>query len=55
MEHPTVIQPGRYAQWRPDKMGKTTLFHLMTGFHRPTAGEVRFGGRSLAGLRPHQV
>lgn len=26
MEHPTVIQPARHAQWRPDKMGKTTLF-----------------------------
>ena len=26
MDHPTVIQPGRYAQWRPDKMGKATLF-----------------------------
>jgi branched-chain amino acid transport system ATP-binding protein len=39
----------------PNGAGKTTLFHLMTGFHRPTAGEVRFGGRSLAGLRPHQV
>ena len=26
MEHPTVIQPNRYAQWRPEKMGKATLF-----------------------------
>ena len=26
MDHPTVIQPARHAQWRPDKMGKTTLF-----------------------------
>ena len=26
MDHPTVIQPARYAQWRPDKMGKATLF-----------------------------
>jgi quercetin dioxygenase-like cupin family protein len=26
MDHPTVIQPGRHAQWRPDKMGKATLF-----------------------------
>ena len=36
----------------PNGAGKTTLFHLMTGFHRPTAGEVRFDGRSIAGLRP---
>jgi len=26
MDHPAVIQPGRHAQWRPDKMGKATLF-----------------------------
>ena len=39
----------------PNGAGKTTLFHLMTGFHRPTAGDVRFDGRSIAGLRPHQV
>ena len=39
----------------PNGAGKTTLFHLMTGFHRPTAGDVRFDGRSITGLRPHQV
>jgi branched-chain amino acid transport system ATP-binding protein len=39
----------------PNGAGKTTLFHLVTGFHRPTAGEVRFAGRSITGLRPHQV
>jgi branched-chain amino acid transport system ATP-binding protein len=39
----------------PNGAGKTTLFHLMTGFHRPTAGDVRFDGRSVAGLRPHQI
>jgi branched-chain amino acid transport system ATP-binding protein len=39
----------------PNGAGKTTLFHLITGFHRPTAGEVRFGGRPLTGLRPHAV
>jgi len=39
----------------PNGAGKTTLFHLITGFHRPTAGEIRFAGRSIAGLRPHAV
>jgi branched-chain amino acid transport system ATP-binding protein len=39
----------------PNGAGKTTLFHLVTGFHRPSAGEVRFEGRSIAGLRPHAV
>jgi branched-chain amino acid transport system ATP-binding protein len=39
----------------PNGAGKTTLFHLVTGFLRPSAGEVRFDGRSITGLRPHQV
>ncbi|HSE96275.1 MAG TPA: ABC transporter ATP-binding protein [Methylomirabilota bacterium] len=39
----------------PNGAGKTTLFHLVTGFLRPTAGEVRFDGRPITGLRPHQV
>lgn len=26
MEHPTVIRPAEHARWRPDKMGKGTLF-----------------------------
>ena len=26
MEHPSIIRPGDHAEWRPDKMGKATLF-----------------------------
>jgi len=26
MEHPSVIQPAAHAEWRVDKMGKSTLF-----------------------------
>lgn len=26
MEHPSVIRPADHAEWRDDKMGKTTLF-----------------------------
>lgn len=26
MEHPTVIRPAEHAEWRADKMGKSTLF-----------------------------
>ena len=26
MKHPDVIRPGDHAVWRPDKMGKSTLF-----------------------------
>ena len=27
MDYPAVIRPADHAEWRPDKMGKTTLFH----------------------------
>jgi branched-chain amino acid transport system ATP-binding protein len=39
----------------PNGAGKTTVFNLVTGFIRPTAGEIRFEGRSVVGLRPHAV
>ena len=26
MKHPGVIKPREHAEWRPDKMGKSTLF-----------------------------
>jgi branched-chain amino acid transport system ATP-binding protein len=35
--------------------GKTTAFNVITGFQRPTKGIVRFCGRPLNGLKPHQV
>ena len=39
----------------PNGAGKTTVFNLVTGFVRPSSGEVLLEGRSLAGLRPHAV
>lgn len=39
----------------PNGAGKTTIFNLISGFYRPTEGEVRFKDKIIAGLRPHQV
>ncbi len=39
----------------PNGAGKTTVFNLLSGFYRPSEGEIRFLGRSISGLRPHQV
>ena len=35
----------------PNGAGKTTLFNVITGVHRPSAGEVSFEGRRLGGQR----
>jgi branched-chain amino acid transport system ATP-binding protein len=39
----------------PNGAGKTTLFNCVTGLDRPTMGEVKFLGKSLAGRRPDQI
>ncbi len=39
----------------PNGAGKTTLFNLISGFMRPSEGDVRFEGRSLKGTAPHGI
>ena len=39
----------------PNGAGKTTLLNAITGVYRVDTGEVFFNGRSLSGLKPHQV
>ncbi len=39
----------------PNGAGKTTAFNVVTGFMRPTKGEVRYKGTVLNNLKPHQV
>ncbi len=50
------IQPGELVGLiGPNGAGKTTVFNLITGMIQPTAGEIRFEGHNLVGLRPHRI
>jgi branched-chain amino acid transport system ATP-binding protein len=39
----------------PNGAGKTTIFNMAAGVYAPDAGEIRFAGRRIEGLRPDQI
>lgn len=39
----------------PNGAGKSVLFSTVSGFYRPTKGDVRFAGESIVGKRPHRI
>lgn len=39
----------------PNGAGKTTLFNLIAGMLAPTAGEIRFQGKAIQGMRPFRI
>ncbi len=39
----------------PNGAGKTTLFNMIAGVYAPDAGEIRFAGQRIQGLRPDEI
>jgi branched-chain amino acid transport system ATP-binding protein len=39
----------------PNGAGKTTVFNAITGVYRPSEGDIRFAGESIAGQRPNKI
>lgn len=50
-----VEQGERHAVIGPNGAGKTSLFHLITGRLRPSAGSVHFRDANITGLAPHRI
>lgn len=39
----------------PNGAGKTTCLNLITGFYKPTAGRVSYGGKDITGWAPYAI
>ncbi|MBX3357045.1 MAG: ABC transporter ATP-binding protein [Phycisphaeraceae bacterium] len=44
-----------YGLIGPNGAGKTTCFNLLTGVYQPDSGAISLDGKSLLGLKPHQI
>ena len=39
----------------PNGSGKTTIFNLISNYHRPTSGTIHFRGRNITGLKTYKI
>ncbi|MCL2658581.1 MAG: ABC transporter ATP-binding protein [Betaproteobacteria bacterium] len=50
-----VPEGGVFGLIGPNGAGKTTVFNLTTGLLPTSGGTIRFQGRDIAGMKPHQI
>ncbi len=50
-----IPSDGLFGLIGPNGAGKTTVFNMITGFYRPTEGDITFDGRSILGLKPFEI
>ena len=55
VEHVEIPRGAITALIGPNGAGKTTFFNLLTGFDAPDTGTMEFNGKSLSGMRSHQI
>jgi branched-chain amino acid transport system ATP-binding protein len=51
----SVEQGERHALIGPNGAGKSTLFNLISGYMKPTIGEIRLRDQVISGLPPYQI
>lgn len=39
----------------PNGAGKTSIFNCLSGFYRPSSGQINFNGHSILRLKPHKI
>ena len=50
------VEPGEILSLiGPNGAGKTTVLNLITGLYAPDTGDIRFDGKSIAGVEMHQI
>lgn len=55
VDHVEIPRGAITALIGPNGAGKTTFFNLLTGFDSPDSGEMEFNGKSVKGMRSHQI
>ena len=51
----SVAQGSIHGLIGPNGSGKTTIFNMISGYYKPTSGDIFFEGHSIAGKKPHVI